>query len=69
MANGITLENGTVLGVITQGDVKTLFMTIGITIVLSILLGYLLMLLNTKVIQPWIERKPWFEKEEKHAGN
>ncbi len=69
MANGVTLENGTVLGVITQGDVQTLFMTIGITIVLSIVLGYLLMLFNTKVLQPWIASKPWFEKETGHESH
>ena len=65
MANGVTLEtpNGPItLGVLTQGDIQTLFITFGLTVVISIILGYLLMLLNTKVIQPWINSKPWFKK-------
>ncbi len=67
MANGVTLESGVTLGVITSGDVKTLFIAIAITIVLSIVLGYGLMQLNTKVIQPWINSNPLVKKEEENA--
>lgn len=62
MANGMTLENGVTLGVITTGDIQTLFMAIGITIVLSIVLGFALMKLNTNVIQPWINSNPFIKK-------
>lgn len=64
MANGIKLENGAVLGVLTSADMQTLFRVVGLTIVLSIACGYLLMLLNTKVIQPWLSSEPWFVKKE-----
>ena len=67
MANGVTVEtpNGPVtLGIITQGDAKKLIITFVLTIVISIVAGYLLMLLNTKAIQPWINRQPWFVKKE-----
>lgn len=73
MANGVTVDLPTgpvTLGVITPEDTKTLLITFGLTIVISIVLAYLLMLLNTKVIQPWINRKPWFveKKEEVQVG-
>lgn len=64
MANGVTVQtpNGDVtLGVITQADAKSLMITFVLTIILSIVIGYGLMLLNTKVIQPWLARTPWFK--------
>jgi hypothetical protein len=73
MANGVSVELPTgpvTLGIITEGDAKKLIITFVLTIVFSIVIGYLLMLLNTKVIQPWINRKPWFvEKKEQVAVN
>lgn len=65
MANGVTVTtpNGDVtLGVLTQGDIHTLMITVALTVVLSIVIGYILMQLNNKVVQPWIARKPWFKK-------
>ena len=42
-------------------DIQKLFLTFGLTIVISIILGYALMKLNTKVIQPWLDKAPWFD--------
>lgn len=67
MANGVTIDlpDGAItLGIITPDDAKTLFITFGLTIIISIILGYGLMLLDTKVIQPWIAGKPWFRKKD-----
>lgn len=67
MANGVSVEtsNGAItLGVLTSPDMQKLFMTFGLTIVISIVLAYLLMKLDKNVIQPYLNKKPWFESEE-----
>ena len=70
MANGVTVTtpNGDItLGIITPEDAKTLFIVFFVAIAVSLILSYLLMLLDKKVIQPWIAKEPLFEKEEKDA--
>lgn len=37
----------------------------GITVVVSLIVAYLFMKLDTKVIQPWLKSKPWYNKEQK----
>lgn len=65
MANGVKVSEEVTLGVLTQPDIQKLFMAFGLTIVLSIIFGYLLMVLNTRVVQPWLARNPWFQEEGK----
>lgn len=65
MANGVKVSEEITLGILTQADAQKLFITFGLTIVISIVLGYLLMLLNTRVIQPWINKNPWFKKSDR----
>lgn len=61
MANGVVVSEDVTLGILTQPDIQKLFLTFGLTIVISIILGYALMKLNTKVIQPWLDKAPWFD--------
>ena len=67
MANGVTVptpDGDITLGIITEQDAKTLFIVFFVTIVISLILSYLLSILDKKVIQPWIAKEPWFEKED-----
>lgn len=50
-------------------EIKTkLYIVVAVTIVVSIILAYLLYLLDTKVIRPWLKKTPWFKKEENKEG-
>ena len=54
-------ESGLINTCLLYTSIQKLFLTFGLTIVISIILGYALMKLNTKVIQPWLDKAPWFD--------
>lgn len=42
-----------------------LWILFGVSTVVTIVVGYLFMLLNNKVIQPWFKKKPWYSKNQR----
>lgn len=44
--------------------VPQVFMMFGIALVLSILIGYIVMKIDTAFIQPWLKKKPWYTSEQ-----
>lgn len=40
------------------------FLMYAVATVISIVMGFLVMLLDTKVVQPWMKSRPWYTKEQ-----
>ena len=41
------------------------YMLTGVTIVSSIIISYIVMKIDVKVVSPWLKNKPWYNKEQK----
>lgn len=45
--------------------VPKMILLVGVVIVVTILIAYLVMKLDTKVVQPWLQKKPWYTPEQR----